>query len=53
MKYAFEMTSDGMTYIPSFMKTGAGIQAMLRFSLRNLKVCNVGITYERYVRSMS
>jgi hypothetical protein len=25
------------------MKNGAGIQAVLRFSLRNLRGCNVGI----------
>jgi hypothetical protein len=32
------------TYIPSFMKIGIGIQAILTFYLRNLRDCNVGIT---------
>jgi hypothetical protein len=31
-------------YIPSFIKIGTGIQAILRFSLKNLRGCNVGIT---------
>jgi hypothetical protein len=26
------------------MKIGTGVQAILRFVLRNLRVCNVGIT---------
>jgi hypothetical protein len=30
--------------ITSFMKIGAGIQAVLKFCLRNLRGCNVGIT---------
>jgi hypothetical protein len=29
MKYAVEMTSDGMTYIASFMMIGSGIQVTL------------------------
>jgi hypothetical protein len=33
-----------MIYIPSFMKIGAGVQAILIFCLRNLKGFNVGIT---------
>jgi hypothetical protein len=33
-----------MIYIPSLMKIGLGFQAVLRFSLRNLRGCNVGIT---------
>jgi hypothetical protein len=32
MKYTVEMASDGMTYIPSFMKIGWGIQVILRLS---------------------
>jgi hypothetical protein len=28
--YAVEMASDGMLYIPNYMKTGSGIQAILR-----------------------
>jgi hypothetical protein len=30
MMYAFEMASGGKTYLPSFMKTSTGIQAILR-----------------------
>jgi uncharacterized protein YraI len=33
-----------MTYIPSFMKIGGGVQAILRFCLRNLGGCDVGNT---------
>jgi hypothetical protein len=33
-----------MTYTPSLMKIDAGVHAILRFSLRNLRICNVGIT---------
>jgi hypothetical protein len=31
-------------YIPSFMKISTGVQAILSFSLSNLRGCNVGIT---------
>jgi hypothetical protein len=45
MRHTVEMTSDGMIYIPSFMKIGTGVQAILRFSpLRNPGVSNAGIT---------
>jgi hypothetical protein len=46
MQYAVEMASYGIIHvcIPSFMKVSTGIQAMLRFSLSNLRGCNVGIT---------
>jgi hypothetical protein len=44
MKYAVEIASYGMIYLLSFRKTGAGIQAILRFCLRNLRGCNIGIT---------
>jgi uncharacterized protein YraI len=44
MNYAVEMGSGGMIYFPSFTKTGTGVQAILRFCLRNLRGCNVGIT---------
>jgi hypothetical protein len=39
------MASGGMiyTYIPSFMKFGIDVQEILKFCLRNLKGCNVGI----------
>jgi hypothetical protein len=30
MKYAAEMAKGGMRYIPSFMMTGSGLQAILR-----------------------
>jgi hypothetical protein len=38
------MTSCGMICIPSFMKTGAGVQAILKCCLNSLKNCNVGST---------
>jgi hypothetical protein len=41
---ATEMVSYGMIHIPSFIKIGAGVQAILRFCLRNLRVCNIRIT---------
>jgi hypothetical protein len=30
MRYTAEMASDGMVYIPSYMKTVSGIQVILR-----------------------
>jgi hypothetical protein len=42
--YAAEMPSRGITFLPSFMKTGTGVQAILRFCLSNLNGCNVNIT---------
>jgi hypothetical protein len=30
--------------VPSFMKFGTGAEAILRFCLRNLRGCSVGIT---------
>jgi hypothetical protein len=44
MMYVIEMASCGMIYLSSFMKIGAGVQAILRFYFRNLRVCDVGIT---------
>jgi hypothetical protein len=38
------MASCGMIYVPRFMKIGTGVQAILRFSLRNLKGSDVGVT---------
>jgi hypothetical protein len=29
MKYAFEMGSDAMIFIPSFIKTGSGVQKLM------------------------
>jgi hypothetical protein len=43
MKYTVEVVSDGMINTSSFIKTGTGAQAILRFCLRNLNGCNVGI----------
>jgi hypothetical protein len=47
MKYAVETASCGMIYIPIFTEIVPGIQAIRRFCLRNLRGCNVGITYGR------
>jgi hypothetical protein len=47
MKYAVEMTSYGMMYRPSFTNIDAGIQAILKVCFRNLRGCNVDITYGR------
>jgi hypothetical protein len=30
MKYAAEMGSGAMIYVPSFMKTGSGVQKLIR-----------------------
>jgi hypothetical protein len=38
-------------HIPSFTKIDKGVQAILRFCLRNLRGCNVGITDGRDLRS--
>jgi hypothetical protein len=35
MIFAVEMVSGGMIYVPSLMKIGIGIQAILRLCLRN------------------
>jgi uncharacterized protein YraI len=44
MKYSVKMASYDKTYSPSFMKIGTGVQVILRFCLRNLRGCNVGIS---------
>jgi hypothetical protein len=44
MIYVIDMPSCGMTVLPTFMKNGIGVQAILRFYVSNLKGCNVGIT---------
>jgi hypothetical protein len=46
MEYRAEMVSCDMIKVPSLMKIDAGVHAILRFGLRNLRVCNVGITDE-------
>jgi hypothetical protein len=47
MMYAVEMALCGMIYLPSFMKIGTGIQAVLRFCPSFLNCCNVGVTNGR------
>jgi hypothetical protein len=42
--YAVEIALCGIIYLPSFMKVRTGVQATLRFCLRNLIDCGVGIT---------
>jgi hypothetical protein len=51
MKCTVEIGSDGMIYIPSFIKTGAGVEGILRFCLSNLKGCNIVITDGRNLGS--
>jgi hypothetical protein len=47
MKDPVEMSSCGMIHIPSLVKIGASVQALLRSRLINLRACNVGITTGR------
>jgi hypothetical protein len=47
MDCAADMASCGLLYIPNLMKTGTGVQTILRITLRNLRDCNVGITNGR------
>jgi hypothetical protein len=47
MKYAVEIASCGMICVPNFTRTDAGVQAILRLCLRNLKGGNTGITNGR------
>jgi hypothetical protein len=49
--YAVEMASCRMICLPSFVKIATGVQAILKFYLRNLEGYNVGITYRRDLRS--
>lgn len=45
MENAVEVASYGIiVYIPGFTKMRIGVQTVLRFCLRNLRTCNVGIT---------
>jgi hypothetical protein len=44
MKQAVGLASDGMIHVPSFIKVGTGVQAILRRFLINLRGCNIGIT---------
>jgi hypothetical protein len=47
VSYAIEMGLGAVILVPIFMRIGVGIQAILRFRLRNLRGCTVGITDER------
>jgi hypothetical protein len=51
MIYAVEMPSCGIIFLPSFMKIGKGLQAILRFYLSNLNGCNIGIIGGSYLWS--
>jgi hypothetical protein len=44
MQYPVETASCDMIYSPGLMKTGTGVQTILRFHPSNLRGCNVGIT---------
>jgi hypothetical protein len=46
MKYTVEMASDGMTYTPTFIKIGSGIQAILRLLPRQSERLQCCITNE-------
>jgi hypothetical protein len=39
-----KMASYDMAHVLSSMKAGRGVRAKLRFSLSNMRGCNVGIT---------
>jgi hypothetical protein len=45
--YAVEMASCDMIFLPSFTKTGTGVEGILRCFLSNLKGCDVAVTYGR------
>jgi hypothetical protein len=51
MKYAVENSSCGMihVYLISFMKIGNRRSSNIEVCLKNLRGCNVGITYGRDV----
>jgi hypothetical protein len=38
MKYTVEMSSGGMTYMPSFMTIGSGVQVILRVLPQQLEM---------------
>jgi hypothetical protein len=42
--YAIDMISDGMSYVPSFMTIGSGIQVILRVFSQQLVLLMGGIT---------
>jgi hypothetical protein len=47
MMYAVEMASCDMINLLSFIEIATGVQAILRFCLRNMKGCNVGNAHGR------
>jgi hypothetical protein len=47
MMHVVEMPSCGLIVLPSFIKIGADVKAVLRFCLNSLNFCNVGITDEK------
>jgi hypothetical protein len=47
------MASGGIICIPSLTTDGSGIRVILRFCLRNLGSCNVGITDESVSRYLA
>jgi hypothetical protein len=49
MEYGIEMVSCEMMYVLSFMRIDTDVQTLLKFSLRNLRGFNVGITDEGYL----
>jgi hypothetical protein len=52
MKYAVDLASCGVIYVPNFMTIGAGVQTILWFCLGNFRGSNVGITDGRNLRIM-
>jgi hypothetical protein len=50
VNYSIEIESGALMYMPSFIKIGTGLQAILRFSLRNLRGCNVGVTLPIFIK---
>jgi hypothetical protein len=49
-KCTAEFGSGVMINLPSLMKIGTGVEAILRFSFRTLTDCNIGITHGRDLR---
>jgi hypothetical protein len=46
MMYGIEMASCDIIHLPSFMKIGKGVQAILRWCNKNLRGCSVStVTY--------
>jgi hypothetical protein len=44
MKYADQMASGAMMYMPSLITIISDIKEILRFILQQIGICNVGIT---------